>query len=136
MSNIEDLVIALKESDLKLAEEVLAKIENEGWGMAREFSTQQVACKELLTTYQIRNSGLTARSSAHARQLHESVNELLANLEKQIDKSCLINEVVGDEAHDYIVFYEPKQNMVLGLLKTYSRLDVSEERWNEIWAAP
>ena len=136
MSNIEDLEIALKESDLKLAEEVLAKIQSGGCGLAREFPNQLVACKKLFATYQIRNSGLAARTSAHARQLHESVNELLVNLEKHVHKSCLINEVVGEEEHRYIVFFEPEEKMVLGLLKTYSQLDVSKERWHEIWAAP
>lgn len=136
MSNINDLVIALNSSPLVLAAEVSRKIEEDGWFLSRECSKCPIQCSELFSTYKIRNDGLAKQTSEHAVQLYASTSEFLISLELNFDKSCFINTIAGSEEHDYLVFIESEEGGVLGVMKIYSQLKVSSERWLEIWKKP
>lgn len=136
MITIEDILADLRTSNLILADEVLSKIENEGWYIERDFCDKPTECKELYKTYTIRNKRLGERTSEHARQLYKSTNEFTSNLSQNIEKSCYLNDISGSEDHDYFFAFEPENKKILGLMKVYSQLKVSKERWQQIWAKP
>ena len=136
MIKVDEIIEALKASELILAKELLSKIETEGWQLERGFAGSPTPCGELYTTYSIRNKGLEKRRSAHATQLHKSTAEFIENLKIHKDLSCYLNNFVGNEEHEYLFSLEPTKKKILGVMRTYSQLKVSANRWQEIWSAP
>ena len=131
----DDIIEAIERSNLMLTNEVVSKIKA-GWKIDGEFVENPTECKQIFKTYSIRNKGLAQRTSLHAIQLHESTEEFLNNLSENIDKSCYVNDLSGAEDHDYFFAFEPENKEILGIMKVYSQLKVSPERWREIWAKP
>ncbi len=76
-------------------------------------------CESLLGTYSVRLEDLGTKKGA--MQLRSSVAELVA-------KS-------GGE-HSFTIFFAGDDGRPLGCLRVVSKLDVTPERWAELWCEP
>ena len=133
MTNIEEIISALEVSSLIYAAEVLSKIQNEHWKFTRSFGESTATFEELHNTYTIRSRGLSSRKSKHAMQLYKSTIEFLKHLDSNLNRTCYINCLSGNEEYQYLLFVDPIDKQIMGILKAYSQFDVSDERWQEIW---
>ena len=122
-----DVAKALAQSSLASAEEARRAL-RVGWTLS---TPRDVDAQELLRTYQIRLERLSSMPGSHAAQLAESIAELLPNLETaKVVKMTLLS---GPAEHEFAIFLSESAFQVLGCLKVVSKLDVSSERWEELW---
>jgi len=93
-----------------------------------------IACAGLLRTYEIRLRHIRSMSSEHAHRLAEATAEFVSNLESHRPEAGQWLTIRGnDEVHFNI--FRLESGPLLGCLPVVSQLDVSIERWNELWGS-
>jgi hypothetical protein len=123
------LAESLKISGLDHAAEASAALAS-GWVVSSRSPT--VSISELDRTYTIRQKRLLSLPGPHAAQLAASVGELLSNIRSNPDVRASWCEICGGAEHHFLLLVTDS-NLILGCLRTVSKLDVSSERWEEIW---
>ena len=88
-----------------------------------------------LSVYEIRWRHLQKFNSPHAFQLANSVQEFLATLKKVLPQQmiCLMIQPGPDVEHHFSLWIDANSRRLMGCLKTISRTEMSDERWQEIW---
>jgi len=130
---LQALVKNINISNLKLAGEVCNAITHANWQCDNP-DAASFDCSHLALVYEGRSEHLSINKSEHAIQLRESVNELVISLKEQNPRKCVFYHFTGPEEFDYQVIVDTERNSVLGILKTVSKLEVSDERWAELWS--
>jgi len=130
-----EIIASLKSSDLRLAGEVLNKIQD-GWVMNQNSGERTVSLRNLYSTYSVRANHLSLQTSDHGKQLYSSTNEFLNNVREHQDKYCTVHTLSGDLEHHYLIFVESEAFNILGVMRVFSQLDVSEEKWRSLWSPP
>ena len=91
---------------------------------------------EFLGIYAFRAKHVAKKRSAHAQQLATATLEFVEALRSASDNATLGTVGINpeDAEYEFLVFLlEGSFPRVLGCLKTVSQLDVSLERWAELW---
>jgi len=101
-----------------------------GWQI--KYHRGEVPSASLLRTYSVRLTRLRSRSSAHAAQLAQSVSELVEQLQFHPTGSVDFVQVQGNAEHMFDVFVH-EDGSLLSCLRVVSQLDVSADRWRELW---
>ena len=96
-------------------------------------SERTVACEHLRSIYTDRLEHLRRYDTVHPKQLANSVEEFLRNLERAGRAQAVCYEIETPVEFKIIVFVSAEKRDVLGCLKTVSKIAVSPERWREIW---
>ena len=122
-----DLIAQLKRSALHSAGEAASAIAN-GWEVT-EFKPASVA--ELQRTYIIRLAHLRSLTGDHAAQLARSVEELIQRLANVT--SVEGGFIRGNAEHHFAVFVDPTVPAVIGVMRVVSKLEVSPDRWEQLW---
>ena len=123
------LVESLKISDLAHAAEASAALAS-GWVVS--LLSRDVTISELDRTYTRRQAHLLSLPGPHAAQLAAAVGELLANIRSNPDITASWYKICGGAEHRFLLLVTDS-NLILGCLRTVSKLEVSSERWEEIW---
>lgn len=92
-----------------------------------------ISCDHMRRIYAVRSKHLKRKKSAHGKQLSISVTEFHKNLEKHHDKNGTFISISTTEEYEYKLFVLQGSNHLIGCMKTISQLEVSPERWAEIW---
>ncbi|MEP7706635.1 hypothetical protein [Paraglaciecola sp. 25GB23A] len=100
-----------------------------------EISKDPVSCEELLYTYQQRVEHLSQFTTEHAVQLKASTDELCSNLRNHKEEQCLFHTLKGSVKHQYNLVVLKNSNILLGCLKTVSKLNVTEQEWLHLWGS-
>ena len=88
-----------------------------------------------LCVYEIRWRHLQKFGSPHAFQLANSVQEFLATLKEVSPQQmiCLMIQPGPDVEHHFCLWIDANRRRLVGCLKTISRTEMSDKRWQEIW---
>jgi hypothetical protein len=92
----------------------------------------EVSCADLLMTYEVRLRRIRSLSSEHARRLAEATSEFVSNLERYRSNDGHWITISGSEEVQFNIF-RLERGQILGCLPVVSQLDVSSERWSELW---
>jgi hypothetical protein len=93
-----------------------------------------VPCLDLLRIYEARLSHVQSKPGAHADRLTEATSEFVSNLEYHRSKiGCWITIKGSQEMH--IALFRTEDGQFLACLPVVSQLDVSSERWVELWSS-
>ena len=98
-----------------------------------EFISHKMNVDSLLPTYQVRANHVKSLVGSHAKQLYLSTNELCENLKSYTGDNLYSVNVETSKEHDYWVVFDKSSLELVGCLKTISKLNVTESRWDEIW---
>ena len=123
-----DVSAELKASGLLAAADAAAAVDD-GWQVS-EFSETSAA--DLLRIYPHRLDHVRSIPGPHAEQLSRSTEELVGRL-AQVERVA-IGFVRGPAEHHFVVFRDPSQAAAIGVLRVVSKLDVSAERWEQLWS--
>lgn len=88
--------------------------------------------KDIHALYSERQEFLSNKQGRHAQQLHQSIVELLNNLQANIDCHVACIETRRLSGYYYLIYITDSQ-VLLGCLRVISQKDVSEECWRELW---
>ena len=128
-SILDEVLNALAASCLREAGSAILLLRGEG---RVEVHQHTVTCADLQMTYEIRLRHVRSMSSEHARRLAEATSEFVSNLERYRSQVGQWITVTGSgEVHFAILRLEEGQ--LLGCLPVVSKLEVSSERWAELW---
>jgi hypothetical protein len=100
-----------------------------------DLETHSVAagpCEGVLLIYQLRLDHLRSLPGAHARRLAEAVSEFVGNLERNGGDVGRWLTIKGSQELFFGAFCLDN-GQILGCLPLVSKLDVSPERWTELW---
>jgi hypothetical protein len=103
---------------------------NNGWKL---HSSEPIALTEdFHSTYSMRLQNLRRNHSPHAKQLTQSMEELVRNLQSTSPGTEAVwYTIEGAEEHDFIVLCSKKD--VIGCLRTVSQLRVQSNLWKALW---
>ena len=87
---------------------------------------------ELRNTYCLRADRLSGKKSEHARQLVASMEEFCASAGGPIT----FLTVKPPAEHEFLIFWCPADDTLVGCQKTVGRDAVSAQRWEELWGDP
>ncbi len=121
----------LSKSDLWLASELRQSIENNEASIVE--TDTWIKCTELLDIYEMRLEHLKSNESSHAKQLYQTTQEFCDNLKKHKNEKAMFITFDTSEEHQYSLVVLKGSNIILACLKTVSQLDVTKERWNNLW---
>jgi len=97
-----------------------------------EVSSHVSTCDTLLDTYQLRLNHIRTQSGAHALRLAEATSELVENLKCNGEQPGRWVVIKGVQESKFLV-WRLEQGQLLGCLPVVSQLDVSSDRWKELW---
>lgn len=100
-----------------------------------ENSQDPVSCEELLYIYQQRAEHISQFTTEHAFQLKASIDELCSNLSKHRKEQCLFHTLKGKAKHQYNLVVLKNSNVLLGCIKTVSKLRVTAQEWEYLWGS-
>src|SRR5262249_32746967 len=122
-----NLTAELRASGLLAAEDAAAAVDD-GWRVS-EFKEDSAA--GVLRIYPHRLEHVRSIPGAHANQLSRSTEELVAQLALvERVESCIVR---GPAEHHFVIFRDPDRAVVIGVLRLVSKLEVSAERWEQLW---
>ena len=124
-----DIRSSLKTSAMIHAADAYAAIE-QGWEVSTP--SPEVSLVELQDIYSIRLKHLRTFPGEHASGLAASVEELLASLRMAPECSAHWVFIRSNAEHHFLVLVTEK-DQVLGCMRVVSQLDVSSQRWQELW---
>jgi hypothetical protein len=127
----EELIKKLEQSEFSAAKDAIVALENCSPTLNEGF----VSCSELLDIYKVRLNHLSNMSSLHAQQLAGSTKEFVTCLATIGEERAQIITINPDEEVSFLIFLL-SSGKLLGCLKTISKLAVTEERWEQLWAKP
>jgi hypothetical protein len=125
-----DLVNALRKSQLSAASDALTAI-SDGWVVSEH--PQLVSCTELDSIYTLRQEHLHSLPSNHASQLAAGIGEFLDGLRLHSQGFGRWFTICGEAEYHFLVFVLAEPERAIGCLRTISQLEVSGERWKELW---
>ena len=123
------LAESIKISGLNHAAEALSALAS-GW--AASSLSPAFSISGLDRIYSIRQAHLLSLHGPHAAQLATAIGELLANIRSNPDITASWLEIHGGVEHRFLLLVSDN-HQILGCLRTVSKLDVTSERWEEIW---
>jgi hypothetical protein len=123
------LAESLRNSGLNHAAEAVSALAS-GW--AASSLSPAFSISGLDRIYSIRQAHLLSLPGPHAAQLAKAIGELLANIRSNPDITASWLRIHGSAEHHFLLLVSDS-HQVLGCLRTVSQLDVSSERWEEIW---
>lgn len=126
----ERLARSLAQSELSQGAAAARAIE-QGWRV--EPSDTPISCSELASIYETRLALLAGRTSPHPRALADSTKEFALSLRAHEGATGSWVLLRGDAEHHFAVFCLAGSAQPIGCLRLISKLDVSPERWNELW---
>lgn len=124
------LARSLAESALSQGAAAACAIE-QGWQI--EPLDGPISCSELASVYETRLPLLSRWRSPHSRALANSTEELILNLRAHEGATGIWISLRGDAEHHFAVFCLTGSTQPLGCLRLVSKLEVSSERWKELW---
>ena len=101
-------------------------------GATVESSGNAVDGLELRNTYCLRADRLSEKKSEHARQLVASMEEFCRSRGGPIT----FLTVKPAAEHEFLIFWCPSDDTLVGCQKTVGRDAVSARRWDELWGDP
>ncbi len=125
----DELVHGLAGSGLREASSAIALLNAGGRADAHQHGA---SCSELLCTYELRLRHVRSMSSEHAHRLAEAVSELVSNLEACRLKTAQWITVGGAGGMKFSIL-RLEDGRLLGCLPVVNKLEVSDERWAELW---
>jgi hypothetical protein len=125
-----ELAQALEASPLRHAHSAASALRS-GWQI--EVTESPGPFAELAASYSLRLQHLRKSVSAHAVQLAASVEELLNNLRDEAQSTGTWLTVSGPAEHEFLILFSAT-GRPLGCMSTVSQLQVTEERWSELWS--
>jgi hypothetical protein len=127
----DEVLSALVASGLREAGSAISLLR--GGGRA-EVHQHAVSCADVLMTYEVRLRHVRSISSEHAQRLAEATSEFVSNLDRyRSETGQWITISGGGEVQFAILRLE--EGRLLGCLPVVSELDVSSERWTELWGS-
>ena len=88
---------------------------------------------ELLAIYETRSQILSTNTEVHARHLLASVEELVSSLTtRRPDEPIRFVAFPAEDQSEFVLFIAGDKD-VIGCIRTVSKLNVSPERWTELW---
>jgi len=124
-----EILEILNNSNLSASKEVVSEFDS----LDIEYPKRAVSCKELLSIYKRRANHLSHFKTEHAIQLKVSTEELCNNLLSREAEQCFLHTLESSSKHEIILVVSQKTNLLLGCLKTVSKLKVSENEWAQLW---
>ena|SRR6478736_7893994 len=118
----------LRASGLLAAADAAGAIDD-GWQVS---DFKETSAADLLRIYPHRLEHVRSIPGAHAAQLSRSTEELVGRL-AQVQR-VEIGFVCGRAEHHFVVFRDPDHAAAIGVLRVVSKLDVSAERWEQLWS--
>jgi len=125
---VTNVVELLDASNLAKAREA-AQAVRDGWTVSTLSKRDDAQGMRMI--YAMRLDHLRKEPGAHAAQLAESVAEFVKGLEGAADVQFLTISSAAE--HDFIVFFADSGTRAIGCLRTVSQLNVSPDRWTELW---
>jgi len=130
--SVQDEVLdALAASGLLEASSAVLLLRGEG---RAEVHQPTVTCAGLLRTYEIRLRHVRSMPSEHAHRLAEATAEFVSNLDDHRPEAGQWLTIRGNNEVHFNIF-RLESGPLLGCLPVVSQLDVSTERWNELWGS-
>ena len=127
----EHLEHLLQTSDLLQAPAALEALRA---GATLENSANATDGQELRNTYARRADRLASKKSAHALQLVASMEEFCKRMQGPHPVTFLILKPPAE--HEFLIFWCPADDSLVGCQKTIAQTAVSKQRWEELWADP
>lgn len=127
----EHLEHLLQASDLLQAPAALQALRA---GAPLEISANATDGQELRNTYGRRADRLAGNQSPHALQLVASMEEFCKRMQGPHRVTFLILKPPVE--HEFLIFWCPADNSLVGCQKTIAQTAVSAQRWAELWADP
>jgi hypothetical protein len=122
-----DIATILSRSTLHHASEAAAALRS-GWRASRFWEAKS---SDLAATYRVRLEHLRKLPGPHASRLADSIAECVPTLSSSdITK---VGSLHGPAEHGFVIFLSGSGSEVLGCLKVISKLEVTPERWEEVW---
>lgn len=125
----DDVLNALVASGLREAGSAISILRGEGRVNVHQ---HEVTCAGILMTYEARLRHVRSMSSEHAHRLTEAISEFVSNLEHDRSKAGQWITVTGSGEVQFLIL-RLEEGRLLGCLPVVSKLDVSSERWAELW---
>lgn len=127
----EHLEYLLQASDLSQAPAALRALRA---GAPLDISPNATDGQGLRATYARRIDVLDSKKSAHACQLVVSIKEFCKRMQGAHSVTFLTLKPPAE--HEFLIFWCPADDSLVGCQKTVSQLAVSAQRWLELWADP
>ena len=124
----EHLESLLQASDLAQAPAALQALRA---GALLEISPNASDGQMLRNTYGQRIDHLAAKKSAHAQQLLTSTKEFCKRMQGPHSVTFLTLKPPAE--HEFLIFWCPADDSLVGCQRTISRTAVSAQRWHELW---
>lgn len=122
---------ALSESELKEASPAIALLQSDGM---IEIDGSDVSCGELFEIYAVRLRLIRRFPALHAHRLAEAITEFLSNLERHRSGVGKWVTIRGSQELHFSIFLVNGCEL-LGCPPVVSKLEVSPERWDELWGS-
>src|SRR5688572_12067893 len=122
-----NLSAELRASGLLAAADAAAAI-GDGWQVS---DFKETCAADLLRNYPHRLEHARSIPGAHSEQLSRSTEELVGRLAQA--ERVEVGFIRGRAEHHFVIFRDPDRAAAIGVLRVVSKLDVSEERWEQLW---
>ena len=127
----DEMVSALVASGLCEAGSAISLLRGEG---RAEVHQPAVSCADVLMTYEVRLRHVRSISSEHAQRLAEATSEFVSNLDRHRSETGQWITISGSDDVQFAIL-RLEDGRLLGCLPVVSKLDVSSERWAELWGS-
>jgi hypothetical protein len=127
-----DLRLSLEESGLLVAKQAASAIDS-GWKLSqfKGDAGGREGILDLHRTYEVRLKILRSHIGPHAKQLASSVEEFLVRLQSL--RRVEVAHLEGPAEYTFVIWRDPDTSSIAGVFRVVSQLDVSSERWDELW---
>lgn len=99
-----------------------------------EVHEHYILCDQVLHIYGIRTGHVSSLLGSHANRLAAATWEFVANLKLRLSEAGRWSTIKGDQELHFLVFRTEGDGKVIGCLPVVGKLDVSAERWLELWS--
>jgi hypothetical protein len=89
---------------------------------------------QVLRIYGVRAGHVSSLLGSHAARLAEATSELVSNLKFALSEAGHWSTIKGDQELHFLVFRTKGDGKVIGCLPVVNKIDVSAERWLELWS--